>query len=67
MGTFLGVYHQLIDLVDNRIYALTGLGKYHQVLEALYELSEINTSSETTHAALYIYRAEIHKHLGNVL
>lgn len=41
---------------------MTGLGNYENALAHLYELEETKSDS----ADLYIFRAEIHKHLGNV-
>ena len=45
-----------------RTFALTGLKEYQEALKHLYELTEL----EPNCADLYIFRSEIHKHLGNV-
>lgn len=45
-----------------RTFALTGLRDYENALTHLYALTEMKSDS----ADLYIFRAEVHKHLGNV-
>lgn len=53
---------KVIYSLNIRTFALTGLRDYESALTLLYELIEIKSDS----ADLYIFRAEIHKHLGNV-
>lgn len=58
------MYFKKVNLysVYIRTFALTGLGDYEKALTHLYELTDLKTDC----ADLYIFRAEIHKHLGNV-